>query len=48
MSPATKPSHQQVRQWMQQRQVAHTPPPTPAQIRTQLGWDLLRVSTTTR
>jgi hypothetical protein len=35
------PSKEQVRQWMQQRQVEHKPPPTPEQVRQQLGWHLL-------
>lgn len=31
---------QQVREWMQQRQKQHTPPPTPEEIRRQLGHEL--------
>lgn len=34
----SKPSNQQVRSWMQQRQADRTPPPSPEEIRTQLGW----------
>lgn len=41
LTPVTHPTRQQVRDWMQQRQVERTPPPTPEQIRTQLGWGLL-------
>jgi hypothetical protein len=35
------PTKEQVRQWMQKRQVAHQPPPTPEQIKRELGWDLI-------
>lgn len=37
------PTKEQVRKWMEQRQVEHKPPPTPEQIRTELGWDLIKV-----
>jgi hypothetical protein len=37
-----QPSKQQVRDYMQQRQREHRPPPTPDDIRRQLGWGLLR------
>lgn len=37
----THPSKEAVRRLMQQRRQEHTPPPTPEQIRTQLGWRLL-------
>jgi hypothetical protein len=36
----TKPTPAEVRQWMQQRQVERTPPPTPEEIRRQLSWHL--------
>ncbi|MGZ4872751.1 MAG: hypothetical protein ACXV99_12705 [Candidatus Angelobacter sp.] len=35
------PSKEQVRQWMQQRQVEHKPPPTPEQVRRELGWHMI-------
>jgi hypothetical protein len=41
MYQTRNPSHQQVRSWMQQRQVDRTPPPAPEQIRRELGWGLL-------
>jgi hypothetical protein len=41
MTQTSKPSNQQVRNWMQQRQVDRTPPPAPEEIRTQLGWRLI-------
>jgi hypothetical protein len=41
MTQTSKPSNQQVRNWMQQRQAARTPPPAPEEIRTQLGWRLI-------
>lgn len=37
----TKPTPQQVRDWMQQRQVSKTPLPTMEEIRRQLGWGML-------
>lgn len=36
------PTKQQVRDWMQQRQAEHKPPPTPEQIRRELGWGLVK------
>jgi hypothetical protein len=38
---STKPSKHQVRQFMQQRQVEHKPPPSPQEIREQLGWRMI-------
>lgn len=35
------PSKEEIRQWMEQRQQAHNPPPTPEEIRRQLGWHLV-------
>jgi hypothetical protein len=35
-----KPSKEEVRVWMQQRQAAQTPPQTPAEVRRALGWHL--------
>lgn len=34
------PSKEQIRQWMQQRQQEKVVPPTPAEVRRQLGWNL--------
>jgi len=36
-----KPTKEQIRQYMAQRQVAHCPPPTMTEIRRQLGWGLM-------
>jgi hypothetical protein len=41
MPQTSKPSQEQVRNWMQQRQADRSPPPTPEQIRRQLGWQLI-------
>lgn len=41
MTQTSKPSQQQEREWMQKRQAERTPPPSPEQIRRQLGWDLV-------
>ena len=41
MTQTTKPSNQQVRSWMQQRQADRTPPPSPDQIRMELGWRMV-------
>lgn len=38
----TQPTKQQVREYMQQRQREHRPPPTPDEIRRQLGWGLIQ------
>jgi predicted dithiol-disulfide oxidoreductase (DUF899 family) len=38
----TKPTPQQVREWMQQRQVSKTPLPTMEEIRRQLGWQFFK------
>ena len=35
------PNKQQVRDWMDHRTAEHKPPPSQAEIRRQLGWDLL-------
>lgn len=42
MPKASKPSHQQVRDWMQQRQELRTPPPSPEEVRRELGWVLIQ------
>jgi hypothetical protein len=41
MDPTSKPTKQQVREYMERRQAAHTPPPSRDEIRRQLGWDLI-------
>lgn len=41
MQSKPHPTQQQVRDWMTQRQVDHTPPPTPEEVRRQLGWNLV-------
>lgn len=42
MTLTTHPTKEQVREWQQQRIKEHTPPPTPAQVREQLGWHMLQ------
>jgi hypothetical protein len=41
MHQTSKPDLELVRNWMQQRHVAVTPPPSPEQVRTELGWKLV-------
>jgi len=36
----TRPSHQKVRQYMEERRKSKEPPPSPEEIRRQLGWGL--------
>lgn len=36
----THPTKEQVRAYMARRELAHRPPPAPAEIRRQLGWSL--------
>lgn len=38
---SNRPTNEQVRSWMQQRQADRSPPPTPEEIRRQLGWRLV-------
>lgn len=38
----TQPSKEQVRLLMQQRSMSRLPPPSPAEIRVWLGWNLLQ------
>lgn len=38
---ANHPTKEQVRSFMQQRQVERKPPPSPEEIRRQLGWAML-------
>lgn len=41
MKQMTRPSNEQVRSWMQQRQMDRTPPPEPEQVRRELGWHMV-------
>lgn len=41
MPQTSKPTNEQVRNWMQQRQADRSPPPSPEQIRRELGWGLV-------
>lgn len=41
MATFTHPSKQAVREYLAQRKRAAAPPPTPEEIRRQLGWQLL-------
>ena len=41
MTQTTHPSKEQTRLWLQQRTLSRLPPPQPADIRRQLGWELL-------
>ena len=41
MTTTTHPSKEQVRIWLQQRTLSRLPPPSPVDIRRQLGWELL-------
>jgi hypothetical protein len=41
MTHTTKPSPAKVRNWMHQRQVERTPPPSPEQVKRELGWGLI-------
>jgi hypothetical protein len=38
---STQPNKEAVRKFMQQRQKDRTPPPSPEEIRRQLGWGLI-------
>jgi hypothetical protein len=42
MTQITHPTKEQVRAWLRAELVAPKPPPTPEQIRRELGWDLIR------
>ena len=42
MPQTSKPSNQQVRDWLQHRQTLRTPPPPPEEVRRQLGWVLIQ------
>lgn len=41
MSQTTQPSKHLVRAWLERRSKEVKPPPTPEEIRRQLGWDML-------
>ena len=41
MTQVTHPSRQLVRDYLDSRTRSDDPPPTPAEIRRQLGWDML-------
>ncbi|MES2126667.1 MAG: hypothetical protein V4463_05290 [Pseudomonadota bacterium] len=41
MANTTHPTKEAVRKFMKSRAAAHTPPPAPIDIRTQLGWKLI-------
>lgn len=41
MTQTTHPSKEQVRQYMARRQEERRPPPSPQQVREQLGWKLI-------
>jgi hypothetical protein len=44
MPQTSKPSNQQVRDWLQERQAQRTPPPSLEEIRRQLGWELVQAA----
>lgn len=41
MQPNTKPSKEVVREYMAKRREAKGPPPSPDEVRRQLGWPLI-------
>ncbi len=41
MASTTHPTKEQVRDWMRSRQDERAAPPTPADIKRQLGWGML-------
>jgi hypothetical protein len=41
MTQTTHPNKEQVRSYMAKRREESTPPPSPEEIRTQLGWQLV-------
>lgn len=41
MVNTSKPSKEQVREYMERRQAQHQPPPSCQEIRRQLGWELV-------
>jgi hypothetical protein len=40
MSTTTKPTKQQLRAYLYERQQSKEPPPSPEEVRRQLGWQL--------
>lgn len=40
----TQPSKEQIRIWTKQRSLSRLPPPSPAEVRRQLGWGLVAKS----
>jgi hypothetical protein len=42
MTKFQQPSKESVRKWLRARIEQRRPPPDPAQIRRELGWDLLK------
>ena len=43
MDQKKQPSKEDVRQWLQNKLAERRPPPDPAQIRRELGWDMVKV-----
>lgn len=41
MTPVQHPSREKLQEWLKQRHQAKEPPPSPEEIRRQLGWGLL-------
>jgi hypothetical protein len=41
MTATTHPTKEAVRKFMRKRQVEHKPPPSPEQIKRELGWHLV-------
>ena len=39
-----RPTNEEVRSWMQKRQADKSPPPSPDEIRRQLGWELVEAA----
>jgi hypothetical protein len=48
METRSKPSKEQVREYLRRRQEAHCPPPNIQEIRRQLGWDLVEAGRLSR
>lgn len=42
MTNTVQPNKQQVRDWMAKRREERAPPPTPSEVRRQLGWGMLQ------
>jgi len=41
MTHTSKPDREVVRSWMRERQVERVPPPSPEEVRRQLGWHMV-------